>query len=788
MAQFVYGADFAVTALARAFFNIAPSNPLFTSLKGSAGTTTESQYAFANQFAAQFDSLSDEALATRVLTNMGILPSTDAEDVGLETALTTYFGQVGKANRGIVVLQLSSILASLENETGELAVYADSAAKWNNEINSSFQYSANASNTANYEGDFPTTPDNQGQTFTLTTGTDIVTGTGGNDTFYAGTGLSADGATKISTTNALDQIDGAGGVNTLVIENTGGVNTLTGNIKNIQNLTFVGAGKVNDDQAVDLSNFSGLFTLSQTTDTAVAVNNVKGQTLALNKVADSTTLTASLDAAQSSVAIQNTAAAGSATVSVSGTKLNTVNVATDKTATGKNFTVTDSGNTTKTFNVDASGAAAVTVNSSATENINIKGAGLVTLTAGTAPSKTLSSVDSTGGVTYAATLGNNVLFTGGAGKDSIQLGATTKSHTMGAGDDVVALTAALGTGGKVDGGEGMDTLSMAASLAVTLNADTKFNAQVSNFEKLALTGAASESLNLTNLAGLNYVSVNSATDLKLNNYATNGTLEITGAATKVTAVVKDAASNDSDVFNIVAKAAASKNVGTVVVADVETINIDADDTATAPAKDGSVTHTLTVTGDKATKIVVTGDAALNLTLTGSTKVAEIDASANEAGITTNLSVASGIKLTGTAGVDTITLGQLSVVSGGEGKDAFIVTTPTNGNTYATITDFAVGETIQFTDGGAYIASTTLGSKITLAGTAAFADYLQAAASGTTAGEVTWFQYGGDTYVVNDASTDAVFVNGVDEIVKLTGTLDLSKAGVDANGLLTYAVA
>lgn len=630
-----------------------------------------------------------------------------------------------------------------------------------------------------------------GQTFTLTVNTDNITGTAGNDTINASTGLSADGSTSIATTNALDMIDGGAGIDTLVIENTGGKNTLAGTIVNVENLTFVGAGNVNNNANIDLANFSGTFTLSQTADTAVAVDNVTTQTLALNKVADTTILTAALGAAQTSATLSNTAAVGDVEFSISGTKLDTVSVSTDKTATAKKVLVTDTGNTTKTFNVAASAAAAVEVESTAVENINVSGAGAVTLTTtATAPTKTLSSANSTGGVTYATELGTAVVFTGGAGKDSVAFGATTKAQTLGAGDDTATISADLGTGGSIDAGDGTDTLTMTATLAATLDNNTDFNAKVSNFEKLSVTAATNQTLNLTNLDGLNYViEAGDGNTLTIDNMVSGGTFEFTDTSTATAVNIKDAATG-TDVLNVKLSAAATFAAGTLTVANVETINIDSDDTAAAPAKDGTVKHTMTLTADKATKVVISGDAAVNLTLTGSTKITEINASANEAGIQTNLSVASGITLTGTAKADTITLGNLSVVTGGAGKDVYTLTTPTNGNTYATITDFVATETIQFTDKGNNGVGTALGSKISLAPTAAFADYLAAAAAGdaTTNGIGKWFQVGGDTYLVLDRSAEATFQNGADEIVKLTGTLDLSKSSFDTNGLFTFTAA
>lgn len=359
----------------------------------------------------------------------------------------------------------------------------------------------------------------------LTTGTDKVVGTSGNDTINASTGLTADGTTAIATTNALDSIDGGAGIDTLNIENTGGKNTLTGTITNVENLTFVGAGNVNGNAAVDATNFSGTITLKQTGDTAVAVNNVKAQTIALDTVADTTTATIGYDAAQTSATLTNKAAVDTALFNVSGTKLDTINVSTDatKATTGK-LTVTDTGNTTKTFNITATAAAAVEVESTANENINVSGAGLVTLTTTTTtPTKTLSSVNSTGGVTYAVDLVAQQ-FTGGAGKDTVQFGATTKAQTLGAGDDQATISADLATGGSIDAGDGTDTLKMTATLADTLDGNTDFNAKVSNFEKLFVTAATNQTLNLTNLDGLNYVTeAGTGNTLTIDNMASGGT-------------------------------------------------------------------------------------------------------------------------------------------------------------------------------------------------------------------------------------------------------------------------
>jgi hypothetical protein len=43
--------------------------------------------------------------------------------------------------------------------------------------------------------------------------------------------------------------------------------------------------------------------------------------------------------------------------------------------------------------------------------------------------------------------------------------------------------------------------------------------------------------------------------------------------------------------------------------------------------------------------------------------------------------------------------------------------------------------------------------------------------------VKWFQYDTNTYVVFDASTSTIFVEGVDQVVKITGTVSLTGANI-----------
>jgi hypothetical protein len=71
------------------------------------------------------------------------------------------------------------------------------------------------------------------------------------------------------------------------------------------------------------------------------------------------------------------------------------------------------------------------------------------------------------------------------------------------------------------------------------------------------------------------------------------------------------------------------------------------------------------------------------------------------------------------------------------------------------------------------------------------DYLNAAAgtaNNSTNGEISWFQFQGNTYVVDglaDHSTTAGFHVGTDIVVGLTGTLDLSHSHVIGTDTLLF---
>ncbi|RYJ04083.1 MAG: calcium-binding protein [Acetobacteraceae bacterium] len=142
---------------------------------------------------------------------------------------------------------------------------------------------------------------------------------------------------------------------------------------------------------------------------------------------------------------------------------------------------------------------------------------------------------------------------------------------------------------------------------------------------------------------------------------------------------------------------------------------------------------------------------------------------------------------GGAGTDIVTLGGgMNHVTLGAGSDVVSLTASgANLNVYTTIADLDAGDTIVFADLGT---ETFNGTKMVLGRHAVFQDYanavVTAGGNASVNGAFGWFQFGGDTYLVESrhdgSGNNAEFINGVDMIVELTGLVDLSAASVTGN--------
>lgn len=483
----------------------------------------------------------------------------------------------------------------------------------------------------------------------------------------------------------------------------------------------------------------------------------------------------------------------------------------------------------KTVNVTAAAATTIAdIEMDALTALNVGGAGVTTFTALTsAQNLKLATITSTGGgLTIGTELATGVAVTGGAGVETISIGATTKVIDLGAGNDVVTVsTTTMGAGGAVKGGDGIDTLV----------ADTNGSAfsglpQFSGFETLRVAGAAAEGThNAVGFTALEIGATKAASTVTFTNVAAGVGLTSLAAHTGLATVTLADATGTADTFNLTLKSAGAQDMSAangISIAGVETINITNTDTDTT-----AHTNKLNLTADSVKSLVVTGNAGLDLTGSTYAKVTSFDASgitgaSKDAAalavtyVSGNTTVAEAVTIKGGAGNDSLTgsatandtifggdgvdtivyTGGTDVFTGGAGKDIFTVGATGTKTSYLTIADATAGDTIDLSavttvTVGALTAAAVKGAQVKLGAAATFDQYLDAAANngagavgvGAGATKMAWFQFGTDTYVVvDDTAGTNTFVSGADSVVKLTGLVDLTTATNSAADVLTLA--
>ena len=342
--------------------------------------------------------------------------------------------------------------------------------------------------------------------------------------------------------------------------------------------------------------------------------------------------------------------------------------------------------TTLGLNLNAAAGAAVTIDSdittlnitSATKSstladviatgvttLNVAGDAALTLTADTFAALTAVTVTNTAGATLGTALGNSVAFTGGAGADSVILGATTKAIVMGDGNDTVTYGGAAGVGGSVAAGNGTDTIVMTAAQAATADNDSTFNSTFSGFEVLSLGASGANTIVLAGINGVNTVNTGGATGaLVLDGFSSGGTLKLSAnvAGGSYQANVTNALLSTSDVFNIALSKSGVLAAGSITVGGVETININTADVSSSG--NTAAIHTATLVATEATTVTVAGNNGLTLTNTGNTKITSFDAS----GVVANGTADTAANLAVTFASANATVGATVTIKGGAGND------------------------------------------------------------------------------------------------------------------------
>ena len=640
--------------------------------------------------------------------------------------------------------------------------------------------SANVSNTV------PTS--NPGETFALTTGVDNIVGTTGDDMFIADN----TGGTAYLTIG--DQINGGDGIDTLKIFGTATGNNLLTGVSNVEMLNLVSPGNV-DINLTTIAAPSGLTTLkvdqvNATGTKAFTTTGHSGVTLdlatlnnadaggALTWAASTTDTTLNLELSGYS----NTGTARDLTIT--GAAATTLNITTD-TAASKVATLTGPATAT-TVNIAAATdlSFSTSLTAVAANTINISGAGTVFM-GGTdfADTITVDGTGNTGGVHYAIEGANTALtFKGGAG-----------------GDKLFYVNANLAKAVSLDGGAGTDaivftdatTLTAPGTLATNVNA-------LKNFEVLHFVATGS-SLNVSVIEnGINSFRVGSVIPGAGNNTsftASNSlststyTIDTTTDNTGTVSIGNKVGETGTTVTLDASTATANHTLAGLTVTGVTTVNLVSTGTGT-----GSANVITTLANADNSVITITGSKDLTITnaIAGTATGSRVDASAltgklvltgsGQADVITGGSAADS--LLGGAGDDTISSGDgndyissgagADVITTGAGNDLVEMTANASVLTFATVSDFAAGDALSFANKGTEVFTT---AAVSLGGGSTLTDYMNAAAAGNggTNGIVRWFQFEGNTYVVQDLSAGATFVANTDRAIKLNGLIDLSTA-------------
>lgn len=554
-----------------------------------------------------------------------------------------------------------------------------------------------------------------GTTFTLTTGLDNLTGDNGNNTFIG----------DATTISAADQINGGAGTDTLNVFGAGATQVLP-TLNSVERLVLTNPTAALTN--LDVTNVAGL--------TDVVLKNGTSGSLITAGASTTVTFDGGTAAAQG---VDTTATATAATVGL--TNGATVTALTVNGAAVKTLNIASNGSAANTIGTLDGTAAAGLANST----LNITGTQKLTVTTALDTDfTTVNASANTGGVSVAFGA-NNVTVTGGAGNDSFNFGTN------------------LTVADKVDGGAGIDTVSVADLTATTV---AGLNA-VKSVETVELTGATALTVALGSAAG--QLSNTGVTKLLFN--TVNAAADVVNAADAAHTYAFGAVNTGAATLNL-ATGVTSVNVGLEggSVLGALTVNPLAADLVATPtlvntvniASSGTAANSIaSVTAQAGSTVKVSGSQDLTITSLGNKGT--VDASAFTGKLT----------ITGSTGADTIILGS--------GADK--VTVGLVGSTYKvldTITNFTKADTLVLT--GTTIAAATDLVKFDATNSVSFEQALvsaEAAIAGTA--KAAYFNYGNDTYVLadSDAANSVTATASGDLVVKLSGVVTLA---ADANGI------
>ena len=485
-----------ITRLAGALYGEYLSNASYTELKDTAPATAAANF-LTNDFAGK----TDLQVANTILTNLGLTSIT-----GLNNWLSAQLTAAGStaAAKGAKLVSILNDYSQMASD----ATYGSYATSFNAKVAAGLVQSQ----TAGSKGGAFATADVVpvvGQTFTLTTGSDSVTGGAGSDTFSA-----AVSTTGLQTLTGGDKLYGGDGTDTLSVILNAGYTVTPAVLSSVENLEVT---SVTNASGIDLANATGLSSLTVAgSSVGTTLSNVPSLAVATNLTGNTGSATVSfLSAAVAGTADAYTVNIANQTgaISFSGIESLTINAAAGSTNSGLNASATKVAVT--------GGDANTTVDLGTTTSASVTAAAFAGNTFGvisSASAANITGADGNDSVTLTNATGSaaHVVATG-KGDDSIQVGgiatdSTTRVQTYtsttgatsvsaGDGDDTITFAGGYESTDTIDGGAGTDTLvlKVAADFAIT-SAQTK----MTGIEKVTYSDASAATAKIAGITLKNF--------------------------------------------------------------------------------------------------------------------------------------------------------------------------------------------------------------------------------------------------------------------------------------------
>ncbi len=613
---------------AGALYGLEVGNANMTSYVSQAGSNVD---AFLNTvYANSVGTTSTASVAAALVANLGLTGTAATEGTNY---IVAQLNAVAYTARGAVVNNILSAFANLTSD----ATYGAAATTWNTKVANAVAYAAvsgNADSTWASVGETAV-----GQTFTLTTSVDLMTGGTGDDVFYGS--VIGDLATG-TTLNPGDNLKGGDGTDRLEITISGDP-TATTQILQTTGVETYNIGNYDSANGTDLtlglSSVTGLKNINMT--------GGNGDTLFTGVAA-----VVGLSGSNSSGDIKVTYASGvlAGTEDTQAITLSNFGLSNDS----PTITVADAGataGTAETVTIASSGTANFATLSTDNNHKTVTVTGAAALTLDLNPETAITKLDASA-ATGALTAKN--------------LGASKIALTGGAGNDVV-----IDTNGNFDaddtvtGGNGTDSLGLYAAI-------TAANAKnITGFEKLVLGLNVTQAVNaFTGIATLvvDHTAVNGSAN------GSNKTSSFSSAAGTESLEIRTQSETDDVTVALATNGTADSiavTLGTATAAvTVDVLDLDNYETITLTSQGNANTIT-DLTASSLKTLNIAGEKAITIdsNSTGTwTALKTVDASKATANVTLGALDAAGT-ITGGAGNDTFE-GSSSAdsVTGGAGND------------------------------------------------------------------------------------------------------------------------